>query len=250
MSETQATPKKKKPFYLRWWVIALAVVVAISAFSNLGDGGNATEESQQPTNSETSSPTDSESSAEPTTEVNYFEDEYGTFTSVTFEGTGDDVVTLPAGVTYAVLEATHNGSRNFIVQSLDPANEMAELLVNTIGGYDGVVALGFSVFGDPADKLQIQADGNWAITLSPISSASPLPSSGSGDGVFLYEGTAPVWNLSHDGSRNFIVVEHSSDAFSMGLLVNEIGAYEGTVTGSAGPSVIVIQADGNWTIAQ
>jgi hypothetical protein len=34
----------------------------------------------------------------------------------------------------------------------------------------------------------------------------------------------------------------------MGLLVNEIGAYTGTVPLSSGPSVISVSADGNWTL--
>ncbi|WP_104178400.1 hypothetical protein [Cryobacterium sp. Y50] len=34
----------------------------------------------------------------------------------------------------------------------------------------------------------------------------------------------------------------------MGLLVNEIGAYSGTVPLSSGPSAIVVTADGNWTL--
>ena len=35
----------------------------------------------------------------------------------------------------------------------------------------------------------------------------------------------------------------------MGLLVNEIGAYSGTVPLSAGPSILTVTADGAWTLA-
>ena len=41
--------------------------------------------------------------------------------------------------------------------------------------------------------------------------------------------------------------EETGKAFNFGLLVNEIGAYTGTVPLSAGPSVITVSADGNWT---
>jgi len=41
------------------------------------------------------------------------------------------------------------------------------------------------------------------------------------------------------------VQESPSSLF--GLLVNEIGTYDGSVTGVAGPSVMIISADGDWT---
>ena len=57
----------------------------------------------------------------------------------------------------------------------------------------------------------------------------------------------PIAALTHDGESNFVVFEETGDAFSMGLLVNEIGPYSGTVPLSAGPSLISISADGAWT---
>ena len=42
--------------------------------------------------------------------------------------------------------------------------------------------------------------------------------------------------------------EETGEAFNFGLLINEIGAYSGTVPLSSGPSVIVAGADGNWTL--
>lgn len=34
----------------------------------------------------------------------------------------------------------------------------------------------------------------------------------------------------------------------MGLLINEIGTYEGTVPLSEGPSLITVNADGEWSL--
>ncbi|WP_198417239.1 hypothetical protein [Cryobacterium sp. TMT1-2-1] len=44
------------------------------------------------------------------------------------------------------------------------------------------------------------------------------------------------------------MTEQTGEDFSFGLLINEIGAYSGTVPLSSGPSVIVVNADGPWTL--
>ena len=250
MSETQTLTKPKKPFYKKWWFIAVIAIIAFSAMSSSLNGRPDSEATSSESSSESGTSAPTESGSETESEADYLLVEYGDFETISASGSGDDVVVLPAGVSHAVITASYSGSSNFIIQSLDSNNEMSELLVNKIGNYDGNVALGFSVLGNPADKLQVQADGEWEISISPIHTAAALPSSGSGDGVFLYNGDAPIWNITHDGSSNFIFIENTSEAFSMGLLVNEIGSYEGTVTGSAGPSVITISADGNWTISE
>jgi TM2 domain-containing membrane protein YozV len=174
-------------------------------------------------------------------------DTYGTFEVVTHQGSGDSVIELPAAT--GMVTASHNGSSNFAVIVLDSANEPAgDLLVNTIGGYSGTAAYGLNSFGE-GERLQVTADGAWELTIAPIASAPELAANGTGDAVFLYGGDAGAAAMTHDGGSNFAVIEHNDDLFSMGLLVNEIGAYSGTVPMGAGPSVITVTADGNWTIA-
>jgi hypothetical protein len=92
----------------------------------------------------------------------------------------------------------------------------------------------------------VAANGDWTVIIAPVASAPELPASGTGDGVYLYDGPAPIWQITHSGSSNFSVVEKSPSSL-FGLLVNEIGTYDGSVTGVAGPSVIIISADGDWT---
>jgi hypothetical protein len=174
---------------------------------------------------------------------------YGTFAPVTQTGTGDSVIPLPPGATAGIVTASHDGSSNFSVQTLDAANQPTlDLLVNTIGAYAGSQAFGMqTTFGEPGATVKVSADGNWTITIAPISSALELAPTGAGDAVFLYSGGAANLTLSHDGDSNFAVSQFNDDAFNLGLLVNEIGAYQGTVPLSAGPSVITIDANGNWT---
>ena len=68
-------------------------------------------------------------------------------------------------------------------------------------------------------------------------------------GSLDFGSTAGAAALTHDGAANFIVQQHSDDFLAMGLLVNDIGAYSGTVPIGAGPSVVTVMADGGWTIA-
>lgn len=180
--------------------------------------------------------------------VQSFADEtYGTFASFSQSGAGDNILALPAGVTAGMVTATHDGQSNFSLSVLDASNQpTGDLLVNTIGAYSGSTAYGFSSFGE-GTTVQITADGNWTITVSPLSSAPLLTGSGAGDAVFLYDGGPGALALTHAGSSNFVVIQKTGGAFDFGLLVNEIGAYSGTVPLSAGPAVITIGADGAWT---
>ncbi|MFA4842051.1 MAG: TM2 domain-containing protein, partial [Agrococcus sp.] len=145
--------------------------------------------------------------------------------------------------------ATHSGSSNFVLQVLDAQNESTgDLLVNTIGGYSGQTAFGLRSFGEGV-RLQITADGPWGLTIAPLAAAAPLAPAGTGDAVLLYDGDAGALAATHDGGGNFVLIEETAEMFSTGLLVNEIGAYSGTVPLSSGPSVISVTADGGWTLA-
>ncbi|KQO97682.1 hypothetical protein ASF30_14840 [Leifsonia sp. Leaf264] len=195
-------------------------------------------------------PEDEPSSEAPAEETNTPQDwadsTFGTFDPISQTGTGDSVIALP-DATAAVVTATHDGSSNFAISVLDATNQSTgDLLVNTIGAYSGTTAYGFNAIAQGVN-LEVKADGNWSITIAPISSAPALAPSGAGDAVFLYDGEASTAAITHDGAANFVVSEETGDALSMGLLVNEIGPYSGTVPLSGGPSVIDIRADGNWT---
>ncbi len=57
----------------------------------------------------------------------------------------------------------------------------------------------------------------------------------------------PRW-LDHPRRRcNFVLQQ--TDGTWPNLLINEIGAYQGSVPFMAGPSLLLIKADGAWTIA-
>lgn len=175
---------------------------------------------------------------------------YGDFAATTKSGTGDSVVPIPAGAKAGIVTATHAGSANFVIQVIDANNTPTiDLLVNTIGAYSGVSAFGMNAIGGPGTNLKVSADGAWTIAIAPIDSATILPASGTGNGVYLYAGKAASTALTHAGSMNFVVSEYTDSALSIPLLVNQIGAYSGSVPFLAGPAVVTITADGAWTTA-
>ena len=238
------------------WIVTAAIIV-LSIVIGAVSGGSGADRAVEDTGSsstveevEPSAPVEeTEEPAEPeATAATWANDQWGTFDVITQTGTGDSLVTLPEGATGGIVTATHNGSRNFALSVLDAANSpTGDLLVNTIGAYSGTTAWGINALGDGA-RIQITADGDWTITISPMGAAPLLASSGSGDAVFLYDGSAAALTATHDGTRNFVVIEETAELFNMGLLVNDIGPYSGTVPLSTGPSVITVNADGGWTL--
>lgn len=157
---------------------------------------------------------------------------------VVIEGQGDDVIQIsqPDGSAPTLVYAKHTGSSNFVLQS------SSELLVNEIGNYEGVTLT------EDAGSLQVTADGPWRIEFRSIRSAQPYAgpkTDGRGDNVLLYNGPSGVGAFSHAGESNFVVDEYGGN----GLLVNEIGNYTGRVPISEGPVLLVISADGNWSVA-
>lgn len=204
-----------------------------------------TAEQPEPKVEETANP-EVEEPVAPTVQ-SWADERYGTFAPISQSGVGDNILVLPVGVAAAMVTAAHDGQSNFSLSVLDASNQpTGDLLVNTIGAYSGSTAYGFSSFGE-GTNLQITADGNWTIAVTPLSSAPLLAGAGAGDAVFLYDGGPGSLELTHAGSSNFVVIQKTGRAIDFGLLVNEIGAYSGTVPLRAGPAVITIGADGAWT---
>jgi hypothetical protein len=231
------------------WIVTSVLIVLSIVTSAINGTTTTTEPANEPNTSieETVEP-----EAEPVEEVDtvqtWADDTFGTFDAISQSGAGDNLITLPEGVTAGIVTATHDGGSNFVINALDADNGVTgDLLVNTIGAYSGTTVYGFNSFGD-ATSLEIKADGNWTIVIAPVSAAPALAASGAGDAVYLFDGPAGKLTATHDGSANFIVQEETDKAFSIGLLINTIGAYTGTVPLSSGPSVISIRADGGWTM--
>lgn len=258
------------------WIVS-AVVVLLSAISGganaaAGSADTAARAPGSPVSSATPTPREAESapaiereptetataSSEPTPPAepevdpvdavkSWADDTFGSFKTVSHKGSGDDIVSLPSDSIAGIVKATYKGSGNFSIVVLDDQNDSTgELLVNTIGSYAGTTIFGRGF--TEGVKLQVSADGPWTIKISPVSSAPELETSGKGDSVFLYGGPAATLTLNHKGDSNVTLYEDTAETFEMGLLVNEIGPYKGTVAIGAGPSVIDVGGEGKWTL--
>lgn len=258
--------KPKKPLLKRWWVWAGTVVVVFAIASSMGGGAkntsstagvqatataDASTEPGDTTAAETETQESAPAQAGPSPEDSArssIDDQYGSFEALTKSGSGPSVVKLPKGAKAGMVTATHKGSSNFAVTALDSSNQpTGDLLVNEIGRYSGTTSYGLSSMGDAA-KLKVDANGSWKLTIVPLSKASilALPASGSGDRVFIYAGDAADWRITHKGRSNFAVIQYAG--MFPNLMVNEIGAFKGTVPANDGPNVVTIGADGAWTI--
>ena len=170
-----------------------------------------------------------------------------------FTGSGDDLIDLAVPWEFAIVDAQHTGSRNFIVRGQTSDGE-GRGIVNAIGNYEGRIAA-----NDRSELvgLNVSADGDWAIVVRNVlvaqSGALARSYEGTGDAViiFPYDLDDPQpnqlfdrMNATHDGERNFILRE----LLGRGL-INEIGPYDGAVRlPAAGLFGIEISADGNWTL--
>lgn len=173
---------------------------------------------------------------------------------VTATGVGDSVIkiTKPGGATSpALVTATHNGQGHFAITALDSGLNWNDLLVNTIGPYSGTTILDWYMFQpERSTYLEIKANGRWTVTIKKLSAARALKSTttGVGDDVLSWNGSARVATFSHTGKSNFAAVAYTGTGEYHRLLVNQIGNYSGKVPIPSGTRYIAVNADGNWTI--
>ncbi|WP_241990440.1 MULTISPECIES: TM2 domain-containing protein [Cryobacterium] len=248
---------------LAWIITGIFVVVGGIGGAVAGATAAATvaaiSQSAQELDGTAAAPVEAETVAKPTDLAAWADEKYGTFEAISQSGTGDSVVTLPADTAAGLVRATHAGTSNFFVEVLDAQNQptMSAMSVNAFGAYTGILAYG--LYGldseEPAVSLKITADGPWTIDVAPISYATELPTAGTGENVFFYNGDATNLVLGSETEGVFAVfeytdVEYSNGNFSGASLVNGASPYSGTVPISAGPSVIAVFATGPWTIAQ
>lgn len=181
------------------------------------------------------------------------------FEPFTISGTGSTVIkdiNIPAE--FVVYSAAHNGTSNFIAHFYD-CNDRRESLVNEIGNYSCTQIFDATdIDASSSGMIEIDADGDWSITFSPvksvISSETSTSFSGYGaniTGAFLSTGNMAC-TVSHDGSSNFIV--HAYELTEDGdrrPVANEIGEYNGQCVIKTKKDTLYffnVYADGNWTI--
>ena len=175
------------------------------------------------------------------------------FNPIKLSGRGNKVpkFTIPEDVPGTATIA-NRGSANFVVWSIGADGSTLDLLVNVIGNYSGTVIFDTGS-GEHSVAFKVESSGSWTITVKPIQAArlwdgvSKL--TGRGDDVVLLQ--EPIVGLTtatitHSGSSNFAVWSYSDSGRD--LLVNEIGKFSGEIQLPPGMMLLVINADGAWTV--
>lgn len=185
--------------------------------------------------------------ASSTRSQNWYDETWGDFTPTTVTGSGGKIIDLPAKGGIATFTTA---STSYAVEELLTVDgktvEAAELFNDQpdAGKQGGTSAWGLPFASGPT-KLEIRATGDWKIALAPFSSApelTPQGASGTGYGVFRYDGPAGKWQTSYDGPTDqgwFNLSQYSAD--------NPDGNLSDGAKRFSGPSIVVIAADGGWT---
>jgi hypothetical protein len=161
-----------------------------------------------------------------------------------FDGTGDNVVevniTAPAIVTFDCPACT----RNTILKT----NGSESLLVNEIGAYRGQHLIN-AYDNSMTTRFTVEADGAWSILIEDLTTAEQFDGAawGTGDRVIYMTGSFDVATITNEGDSNFLVYAYGTGNRSP-LIVNEIGAYSGTVE-MVGPAFVQVESTSNWSIA-
>jgi hypothetical protein len=152
----------------------------------------------------------------------------------------------------AILKIKYTGDRNFAVRNYGRGLSVPyDLLVNTIGSYEGTVPLDFRD-DEQTTRFEITASGTWELHILPLAEAriEQIPGifSGLGDDVvFIGGGTPDLLKAdASQASRNFAVQAIANDRFN--LVFNEIAPYAGTKILDPGTVALIIHATGPWTL--
>jgi len=175
---------------------------------------------------------------------------------IVLKGSGDSVVDVDKWDGPALLKIKYRGYGNFVIWNYGANGEKIDLLVNTIGNYEGTRPLDF-LDGEFTRRLQIEAAGKWEIQILPLREVRqekiPGTIEGQGDDVVYIAGNGTPDLLKVDASKakgNFAVWGYGA---SRDLLVNEIAPYTGTTVipsdvPVSGKMLLVIEAEGPWSL--
>lgn len=231
---TPAPSPEKKPFYMKWWFIAIVLVAFFATIFGIAAAVQKNIAKNQPFAEILAS--------------------YGDFEETTVTGYGDDIVDIPCAGSPCLIDVGFDGvyyygyeGGHFSIWAVDKAGNKLDLLANRIGPFSETTTT-WNV-GETATSLSVSADAGWSITFRPLSSMEIVESGYSSHGsnvVGIDTDKISEVSFTHDGSSNFIVYGIGLD--SGALLANGLGLFKGTVQWNQPKAMFVVKADGDWTI--
>lgn len=170
---------------------------------------------------------------------------------VVLEGKGDRVVDFSKnweGPT--ILRIQNQGGSTFIVKNYDQNGEEIDMLVTTVGRYDGVIVIGALSYENPTARFSIKSSGSWRIEADPFESPYleklqvPGNIEGKGDSVVFLVGTPDLINLQCDAGYISVSAYTPTKRF---IVVNEVAPYSGQSIIPNGTTLLIIKSTGTWS---
>jgi hypothetical protein len=172
---------------------------------------------------------------------------------MTYSGSGDEVVKFKKALTEPMLITTtwRGGNDNNTIYAYEADGNEGDLLVNTIGSYEGTNIINL-YDGDDVKALKIEGSGKWKVTLKPLADAKRWDGSGTYEGRSddvinvdgVFDGLDSMRFKSTRADGNIAVYglgENGED-----LIVNEIGNFSGEYLVPSGTVMLRISSDGRW----
>jgi hypothetical protein len=167
-------------------------------------------------------------------------------------GTGDEAVDIEKWEGPAVIYITNNTYRDesdFIVRSYGPDGEEIDLLANTTGKYEVACPMDFTE-GELTTRLQIESSGEWLIQIFPLPEFRTVEAPGTiegwGDEYIFLMGEPDLLKIDATKAKSKFVVWKIGRGIYR--IVDEIAPYEVTVVAGEGTFMLIIEAEGEWSI--
>jgi hypothetical protein len=156
----------------------------------------------------------------------------------------------------SIFTLSNSGDSNFSVWLMDQNGNNIALLANTIGSFNGSMAVGIDTAGQYL--LNVKSDGSWSVNITqPRPTSAPATTSFSDNGqkatsLFYLSSGLHVFNLNNNGNGNFSAWLMDQDGNNVELLANTIGSFSGSKAvgiDSSGIYLLNVKSSGNWTIS-
>ena len=239
-------------------IIMTIVMVATGIFAAASGGGSTGGSSSSSAPQGPSAEGDSNSGADGGAAAEWAEANFGTFETVEQSGSGSGQVDFPADVRGAVIVFDYEPSEDYDYGMLESVGEdnqsSSDVYLSTDFGTPSTSSTAWiaSEYSDPVAALNVDGEGDWTVTITPVSTLETLPESGSGSGSYLYDGSGGTHAISTDGEMGMFVAEYSQTDYAEvfpTLVVSESStAWSGTGDLEPGPGLVTVTTDGDWEI--
>lgn len=173
------------------------------------------------------------------------------FVAATVTGLGSGTVALPVGARSGVVTITDTSSSRFRDSAIDTGGaSTGDEIVNTVGDYSGVPAVGVQSTGTIPSTLLVDTDGPGSITLSLLGDTLQLgvPTEGSADRVFRYGGADCDLALRSTGSPVFEMRQITEQRAPRIIAFESTGVFSGSGPIFEGSSIKVSHSRGDWIV--